>query len=281
VRIGIVAFAGDADMMLAPTTDREAAYDALDHLQLRYNTAIGSGRARRRDDDLPDAYFGADYDIFGFGRSPAVPQRIARNQRPHRRVRAAPMPAASYKAAAIVLLTDGRQTIGLPVQMARATPRSAGLRVYTVGFGDAASGKSMSIDGASVDVSFDEEALKRSRRRLDGVYFHASHRGRAQTVYRTLSGNIVLERKRTRADGAVHRVGACAVDHFVCAVPRWRRARVTAAVLILFERLREQVERRGRERVHVALAVALPVSIVFTRSTGPCTAMKVWPAGQP
>ena len=43
VRVGIVAFAGSADLVQAPTTNRADALAALEQLALQYNTAIGSG----------------------------------------------------------------------------------------------------------------------------------------------------------------------------------------------------------------------------------------------
>lgn len=194
VRIGIVAFAGDADMVLSPTTDRALAYAALDHLELRYNTAIGSGLLGAVLTLFPDAYFGVDYDVFGMGGAPAFVRPVARNQRPAPLVRTAAVAPASHKSAAIVLLTDGRETIGLPYFMAARHAAERGLRVYTVGFGSP-TGKTMEFDGVKIDVSFDETALKAIAETTHGSYFHASTADELSNVYRTLSGQIVLERK--------------------------------------------------------------------------------------
>lgn len=195
VRIAIVAFAGDADMVLAPTRSRDDARAAIDRLELRYNTAIGSGVLAAVMTVFPHADFGADYDIFGFGRSPAEPRPVGRNQKPAPRVKMPAVAPASHRSAAIVLLTDGRETIGMRYEKAAQIAAAHGLRIYTVGFGSASETK-LEIDGVSMDVSFDEVALKEIAETTHAAYHHASTAAELNRVYQTLSGEIVLERKQ-------------------------------------------------------------------------------------
>ena len=111
VRIGIIAFAADADMLLRPTTSRAEALAAVDALALRYNTAIGNGIIGALMAIFPEHDLAGDYDIFGMGRSPLVPQRISRNQIPQPSPRTFDaVPPGSFSSAAIVLLTDGHET---------------------------------------------------------------------------------------------------------------------------------------------------------------------------
>jgi Ca-activated chloride channel family protein len=188
VRVGIVAFAGSADLVQAPTTNRTDALAALEQLGLQYNTAIGSGVLAALQTIFPDSMLATEYDIFGFGRSPVVPQRVSRNQ-PHK-PQAAPVgavPAGSYGSAAVILLTDGRDNMGFPAIRAAQMAADRGVRVFTVGFGSA-TGATISVDGESFDASFDEDTLKQIAGSTRGQYFHATTSDELQQVYRTLTG---------------------------------------------------------------------------------------------
>jgi Ca-activated chloride channel family protein len=195
VRVGIVAFAGSADLVQTPTTNRTDALAALDQLGLQYNTAIGSGVLAALLTIFPDAMLATEYDIFGFGRSPVVPQRVSRNQPPKPQIaQVAAVPAGSYGSAAIILLTDGRDNMGFPAMKAAQMAADRGVRVFTVGFGST-TGTTIAVEGESLDASFDEGTLKQIARSTHGQYFHATSAEELQNVYQTLTGRAVLERK--------------------------------------------------------------------------------------
>jgi Ca-activated chloride channel family protein len=195
VRIGIVAFAGNADLVQAPTTNREEVLAALEHLNLQYNTAIGSGVLAALLTIFPDATLGSDYDIFGLGRSPVAPPTVFRNQPLKPQIsQVSAVPAGSYLSAAIILLTDGRDNMGFPAIKAAQMAADRGIRVFTVGFGNAA-GSTIDVEGVSVDANLDEDALKQIAVTTHGQYFHASTAEELQNVYQTLTGRVVLERK--------------------------------------------------------------------------------------
>jgi Ca-activated chloride channel family protein len=136
-----------------------------------------------------------DYDIFGFGRSPVLPQPVFRNQsRKPQIVEVSAVPAGSYKSAAVILLTDGRDNMGFPAIRAAQMAADRGVRVFTVGFGSATSA-TIAVDGESLDASFDEGTLKQIASSTRGQYFHASTAEELQNVYQTLTGRAVLEKK--------------------------------------------------------------------------------------
>ena len=208
VRVGIVAFAGEADMVQRPTTERADALAAIDALQLNYHTAIGSGMIASLMTLFPDAAIGGDYDIFGTGRSPQIPQRLARNEKPTPRERLPVVPPASYSSAAIVLLTDGRETIGVSNARAAEIAADHGVRIYTVGFGSIDAGASIDMDGSTIDVGFDEQGLKDIAQTTRAAYFHASTAEELHRVYKSLNGQIVLERKQREITGLLTALGA-------------------------------------------------------------------------
>ena len=195
VRVGIVAFAGHADLVLPPTTRRTEALAAIDQLQLQYSTALGHGIMAALMTLFPEADMAAQYDIFGTGRTPYKGAREAQaGQHARPGAKPLPVPPGSHSSAAIVLLTDGRSTFGISHRQAAQMAAELGVRVYTVGFGKVEGG-SIALADALLDVEFDEPALKEIAAATGGSYFHASTAEELKSVYRDLTGRIVLERK--------------------------------------------------------------------------------------
>lgn len=195
VRVGIVAFAGHADLVLPPTTRRSEALAAIDQLQLQYSTALGHGIIAALMTIFPQVDMAGQYDIFGTGRTPHQPRRDAHAlQYGQIGVKPPPVGAGSHSSSAIVLLTDGRSTFGIGHGQAAQMAAELGVRVYTVGFGKTEGGSIAPAD-ALLDVEFDEPALKEIAAATGGSYFHASTAEELKSVYRDLTGRIVLERK--------------------------------------------------------------------------------------
>lgn len=195
VRAGIVAFAGHADLVLPPTTRRSEAIAAIDQLQLQYSTALGHGIVAALMTIFPEADIAGQYDIFGTGRTPSKPSHAAQVA-PHVPPGTKPKPVApgSHAPAAIVLLTDGRSTFGIGHREAAQMAAERGVRIYTVGFGKVEGG-SIALADALLDVEFDEPALMEVAATTGGSYFHAGSAEELKSVYRDLTGRIVLERK--------------------------------------------------------------------------------------
>lgn len=191
VRIGIVSFAGSAALVQPPSTDRDAAIAAVNRLQLDRHTAIGSGILVSLATLFPEQRLDLDAVIFGDGR--ALPPR----QLPGRGAAGfVPVAPASHKSAAIILLTDGRNTTGpSPVEAARIAAER-GVRVFTVGFGTA-SGATVSGEGWSIYMRFDEDALRAIADITHAEYFHAGSAEALRNVYQGLNATLVLERNAT------------------------------------------------------------------------------------
>ena len=107
-----------------------------------------------------------------------------------------PVPPGSNGSAAIVLLTDGRRTIGPDPLEAAQMAADRGVRVYTVGFGSAAGGPAM-IEGYSIFMMFDEETLKAIADLTGAEYFHATTADELHKVYERLGSKLVLQKERT------------------------------------------------------------------------------------
>ena len=107
-----------------------------------------------------------------------------------------PVPAGSYKSAAIILLTDGRRTTGPDPLDAARMAADRGVRVFTVGFGSTGGG-SVDIDGMSIYMRFDEETLKGIAGITQAEYFHAASSQDLKKIYEGSNTKFALERKET------------------------------------------------------------------------------------
>ena len=120
-RVGIVAFAGIAQLIAPPTTDKEVLLEAVANLTTARATAVGSAIARSL-----DALAEVNPDI------PPVSVYVS-----PREAAVEPGGEDGIQPDVIVLLTDGASNRGvLPLRAARAA-RDRGVRVYTIGFGTA------------------------------------------------------------------------------------------------------------------------------------------------
>ena len=106
------------------------------------------------------------------------------------------MAAGSNTSAAIILLTDGRRTTGPDTLEAAKMAADHGVRIYTVGFGMPGGGVA-AMDGYSMFMAYDEEALKAIAEATRGEYFHAASAAELQKIYQGLNAQLVLEKKET------------------------------------------------------------------------------------
>jgi Ca-activated chloride channel family protein len=196
-RIGVVAFAGSAALVQPPTSNREDVLGAIERFELQRATAIGSGilmslkaifpdmevdlrSSNLRRERAADSLKGTPLDA---SREPAKPAFK-------------PVPPGSYASAAVILLTDGQSNVGPdPVEAARVAAER-GVRVFTVGVGTA-EGETLRFEGWSMRVRLDEETLKTIADLTRGEYFYASNAVELNTIYRTLTSRLVLEKQET------------------------------------------------------------------------------------
>jgi Ca-activated chloride channel homolog len=197
VRIGIVSFAGTASVVQSPTRNRDDLVAAIDRLQLQRHTAIGSGIIVSLATLLPDAGIDLESLLFGGrggrdgGRALPADKAGKAETKPF-----APVPPGSYASGAIILLTDGRRTMGPDPSDAARMAAERGVRVYTVGFGTAGGGMA-DVGGWSVYMRFDEETLKTVADLTRAEYFYAGSAADLKKVYQQLNTQFVLEKKET------------------------------------------------------------------------------------
>ena len=118
-QIGIVAFAGFAELVQPPTTDQEVLLDVVESLTTGRRTAIGSAIL-----ESIDAIADVDDSVAPLPRSGSTSEEAP-----------PPVPRGAYAPAIIVLLTDGASNAGPLPEEAAAEAAARGLRVYTIGFG--------------------------------------------------------------------------------------------------------------------------------------------------
>ncbi|MFZ5512640.1 MAG: vWA domain-containing protein, partial [Pseudomonadota bacterium] len=120
-----------------------------------------------------------------------------------------PVTPGSYSSAAIMLLTDGRRTTGPDPVEAAQMAADRGVRVFTVGFGTP-EGTSVSSEGWTLYMRFDEETLKAIADITRAQYFHAGSAEDLRKVYGALNARFVLEKKETEIT-ALFAAGAAAL----------------------------------------------------------------------
>ncbi len=200
VRVGIVAFAGTAQVVQPITLSREDLNAAIDKFQLQRATAIGSAIVVSLSELFPGE--GIDLGNMTFGRhnDPFAPQGRSLDQPRDGQKPFTPVAPGSYTSAAIVLLTDGQRTTGVDTQEAAQMAADRGVRVYTVGVGTV-DGEVIGFEGWSMRVRLDEDSLKAVARSTQGEYYYAGTAENLKKVYETLSTRLTVEKKETEVSG--------------------------------------------------------------------------------
>ena len=195
VRVGIVAFAGSAQVTQLPTVNRDDLTAAIDSFQLQRGTATGNGIMMSLATLFPDA----GIDIAALGpRDGARPLRADPAKPPPKEF--TPVEPGSYNSAAIIMLTDGQRTTGVDPLEAAKMAAERGVRVYTVGIGTV-DGETIGFEGWSMRVRLDEETLKSVAQRTQAEYFYAGTAADLKKVYETLSTRLTVEKKETEVSG--------------------------------------------------------------------------------
>jgi von Willebrand factor type A domain. len=109
VRVGIVAFAGSAQLAQLPTQSHEDLVKAIDSFQLQRGTATGNGIMLA----LATLFPNAGIDIAALGERQAMrPRSLDEVTRQDPAKTFTPVAPGSYNSAAIIMLTDGQRTTG-------------------------------------------------------------------------------------------------------------------------------------------------------------------------
>jgi len=204
VKVGIVAFAGSAQVVQPPTLSREDLVAAIDKFQLQRATAIGSALVVSLAELFPDE--GIDLSAITYGNQ--RPRGVAIDQAPKKEKKEfVPVAPGSYGSAAIILLTDGQRTTGVDTMEASKMAADRGVRVYTVGVGTV-DGETIGFEGWSMRVRLDEATLKAVATQTQAEYFYAGNAETLTKVYEKLSSRLTIEKKETEISGLVALVAA-------------------------------------------------------------------------
>ena len=196
VKVGIVAFAGSAQVAQLPTVNREDLVTAIDRFQLQRATATGNAIVISLATLFPDA--GIELEQLQVGRDRQRGFSLDQERKEKKAV--TPVAPGSYSSAAIIMLTDGQRTTGVDPLEAAKMAAERGVRVYTVGIGTV-DGETIGFEGWSMRVRLDEETLKAIATKTSAEYFYAGTAGDLKKVYSTLSSRLTVEKKETEISG--------------------------------------------------------------------------------
>ena len=200
IRVGVVSFAGAAQLVQGITDQREELVASIDRFQLQRGTATGSGLLMALSTLLPNAGIDLEAAIYGQGFGGYGGYGNSANPAPVSPPKAkpsfTPVPAGSYSAGAIVLLSDGRRTTGPDPLEAAKQAAQRGVRVYTVAFGTP-NGFIPGFEGSSFYAKVDEETLQAIAKATEGEFFRAGNSNDLKLIYEHLSTKFALERRDT------------------------------------------------------------------------------------
>jgi Ca-activated chloride channel family protein len=197
-QVGIVAFAGFAELIQPPTTDTRLLESAIGYLAPARRTAIGSAILRsldaiaEMDNRVAPSELGST--------DPASPAHPPKELSPH----------------IIVLLTDGASNAGpLPLSAAEQAVER-GVRVYTIGFGTTNNSSPMNCGdddpfggggfgpqfgggglGGGFRRDIDEDTLTQIADMTGGKYYVATNASELQEVFQNLPTYVIATRQTT------------------------------------------------------------------------------------
>jgi Ca-activated chloride channel family protein len=199
VKVGIVAFAGSAQVAQLPTINREDLVTAIDRFQLQRATATGNAIVISLATLFPDQ--GIELAALQGGRDRQRGFAIDGEKKEKKEKKEfTPVAPGSYSSAAIIMLTDGQRTTGVDPLEAAKMAADRGVRVYTVGVGTV-DGETIGFEGWSMRVRLDEETLKNIANKTSAEYFYAGTAQDLKKVYEALSSKLTVEKKETEISG--------------------------------------------------------------------------------
>ncbi len=193
IEVGLVTFAGTAQVAQRATLDRPSLVSAVDAIQMQYGTAIGNAIVVCLAELFPD--HGIDLGEMTFGASRRAPARGGLDDKaPPKEFK--PVPPGSYGSAAIILLSDGRRTTGVDTLEAAKMAADRGVRIHVVGLGTP-DGHTALGDGMAMYLQLDEPTLKHVAQMTGGEYHHAGTAEKLRSVYQTLGSRMQVSQRDT------------------------------------------------------------------------------------
>jgi Ca-activated chloride channel homolog len=262
-RIGLVAFSGFAEVVVAPTTAKDDLLKAVDALTTSRGTVIGAALLKSLNavasvnpDVAPvedDNAATAGPNVFGqppepSAGDPAAPTDTTPQGDP-------PVPAGGYIPDIVVLLTDGANTRGVDPVTAAKQAVSRRVRVYTIGFGtqNPSGSMSCSADQMGGDFSFgggggggfaggfgggggggsgrlrrflvtDEPTLKAVASMTGGKFYKAEDAKQLKTVFANLPRDVKLQKRKIELSAGFAAFGALLTATAVFLSLLWNRS---------------------------------------------------------
>ena len=229
-QIGIVAFAGFAEVVQTPTTDQEVLLDVIDSLTTGRRTAIGAAII-----ESLDAISEVDSSV-----APVQPDASPSTDAPPR----PQLPRGAYAPAIIVLLTDGASNAGPLPSDAASEAAARGVRVYTIGFGtdDPNSERppcgiqflgnepndpfggfgGFGGGGGGFRRAIDEQTLLSVAQATGGEYYPAASADELQKVFANLPTNLITKPKIMEVSVLFVALGAVLVALGILLGQAWR-----------------------------------------------------------
>ena len=179
MRIALVAFGQYADVVQPPTPNYADIVAGLRRMRFEYGSGLGTGIAAALVVFAPETDLGYNYDLFGEGRPPSAAARLGTSPMPARRT------TSRRGSAAIVLLSDGGSTSGMPAIMAAKIAASQRVPVFSVGVGRT-NGVPVALGDWRFDADFSPEILQKVAATTQGEYFHIDDAHGLEMLRRTL-----------------------------------------------------------------------------------------------
>lgn len=211
IEVGLVTFAGSAQVAQRATLDRPSLVGAIDAIQMQYGTAIGSAIVVCLAELFPDHGIDLSEMTFGWRRqqgTTTTPRGLDENKAdkpPPKEI--TPVPPGSYESAAIILLSDGRRTTGVDTLEAAKMAADRGVRIYVVGLGTP-EGHTALGDGMAMYLQLDEPTLKHVAQMTGGEYHHAGTAEKLRSVYQTLGSRMQVSKRDTELTALLALVAA-------------------------------------------------------------------------
>jgi Ca-activated chloride channel homolog len=206
IDVGLVTFAGSAQVAQAATLDRASLVSAIDAFQMQYGTAIGNAIVVCLAELFPDE--GINLGDMTFG-----PRHRARGREEKEAALPRPItPAApgSYSSAAILLLSDGRRTTGVETLEAAKMAADRGVRIHVVGLGTV-DGVAGDPGGLAIYMQLDEPTLREVARMTGGEYHHAGSAEELRSVYQDLGSRLQVQTRETEITALLAAIAAILV----------------------------------------------------------------------
>jgi len=216
IDVGLVTFAGTAQVAQAATLDRASLISAIDAFQMQYGTAIGNAIVVCLAELFPD-------DGINLGDMTFGPRQRARGRDDKETAQPKPItPVApgSYDSAAILLLSDGRRTTGVDTLDAAKMAADRGVRIHVVGLGTV-DGPVGAADGLAIYMQLDEPTLREVARMTGGEYHHAATAEELRSVYQDLGSRLQVQTRQTEIAALLALVAAVVVVAAATLSLRW------------------------------------------------------------